>query len=75
MSSLIFFPNRYPFEYHIDQSEALQTIQSFIHFADRVFAIGLQLERDNSLLMHYVLSFYELVSRPWGVEFLIIGTV
>ena len=66
MSLLIFFL-RYPFEYHIDQSEALQTIQSFIYFADRVFAVGLQLERDNTLLMHYVLSFYELVCIHKGV--------
>ncbi|XP_072033615.1 centromere protein I-like [Amphiura filiformis] len=51
------------YEYHEEHFEALQTIQSLIYYVDKVFAVGLQQERDNSLLMHLVLSFYEMVSH------------
>ena len=49
------------FEVRVDNFQALHTIQELTTYVDRISGLGLIIEKDNVLLMHYVLEFFELV--------------
>ncbi|XP_033637243.1 centromere protein I-like [Asterias rubens] len=50
------------FEVRVDNFQALHTIQELTTYVDRISGLGLIIEKDNVLLMHYVLEFFELIS-------------
>ena len=42
--------------------DALATIREFMQFVNSISSIGLHAENDNTILMHYVLDFFDVVS-------------
>ncbi|XP_038050273.1 centromere protein I-like [Patiria miniata] len=60
------------FDVHVDNFQALHTIQELTEYVDRISTLALLIEKDHVLLMHYVLEFFELVSclhLRYGVPF------
>lgn len=48
----------------VDTFEPLQTIIELVNFVDRICVVGLELEKDNILLFHFIMDFFELV---WNI--------
>ena len=57
----MFHPRVSVFEVHVDNFEALHTIQELTEYVDKISTLALLIEKDHVLLMHYVLEFFELV--------------
>lgn len=49
-------------EDQLEPFDPLKTVYDFIQFVDRICVVGLQVEEDHTLLQHWVLIFFELVS-------------
>ena len=43
--------------------DPLETLHRLVQFVNTLSNIGLQVEQDNTVLMHYVLDFYAVVSH------------